>query len=86
MYEMKEQLYAKYGQRCEVCNRYFKKSELTGHHIVERSKGGKISETNILIACKKCHFQRINKMQYNSPEYLELMAHALSHRKLIVGS
>ena len=81
MKAVKEYLYSKYGQRCEVCGKEFRKSELTGHHIIMRSKGGEISEDNILIACHKCHFGVINHIEYDSEEYWELMNKSLAHRK-----
>ena len=81
MTAVKEYLYSKYGQRCEVCGKEFRKSELTGHHIIMRCKGGKITVDNILIACHNCHFGKINHMTYDSEEYWELMERCLRHRE-----
>lgn len=81
MWQMKERLYSKYGTRCEVCGKEFRKSELTGHHIIMKSKGGKITENNILIACYNCHFSKINSIPYNSKEYWDLMNKSLEHRQ-----
>lgn len=81
MHAIKDKLYAKYGKRCEVCGKKFKAKDLTGHHIVMKSRGGEISEENILIACEHCHFEVINKMKYGSKEYWDLMNKALEHRK-----
>ena len=81
MRAVKERLYSKHGCRCEVCKKEFKKDELTGHHIIMRCKGGKITEGNILIACKNCHFKVINKLEYDSEEYWDLMNDCLEHRK-----
>lgn len=78
---VKENLYSKYGTRCEVCGKEFSRAELTGHHIVMRCKGGKITEKNILLACHHCHFVVINSIPYNSKEYWELMEKSLQHRK-----
>ena len=77
---MKEYLYSKYGCRCEVCGKEFAKDELTGHHIVMRSKGGEVTEDNILIACYNCHFGKINHIKYDSKEYWDLMRKCLAHR------
>jgi 5-methylcytosine-specific restriction endonuclease McrA len=82
MRNVKERLYQKYGTYCEVCGKKFKKTELTGHHIVMRCKGGKITEGNILIACWHCHFDVINHLKYDSKEYWDLMRKSLEHRKL----
>ena len=78
---VKDKLYAKYGKRCEVCGEKFKKEKLTGHHIVPKSFKGEISEDNILIACEHCHFNVINKIEYDTKEYWELMHKCLEHRK-----
>ena len=80
MREVKERLYAKYGQRCEVCGKKFEKKKLTGHHIIMKSCKGPITETNILIACQDCHFKVINKITYNSKQYWDLMNKCLAHR------
>jgi hypothetical protein len=80
MYEIKEVLYGKYGVRCEVCGEYFDRRELTGHHIKMKKYSGKITEDNILIACKRCHFERINHIKYDTPQYWELMTKSLRHR------
>ena len=77
---VKEYLFKKYGCRCEVCKRSFKPKELTGHHIIMKSKGGKVKNTNILIVCYYCHFVLINSMKYNSKEYWTLMRQSLEHR------
>ena len=80
MHLVKEYLYSKYGCRCEVCKRWFKPCELTGHHIIMKCRGGNISKTNILIACYHCHFGLINNIVYNSKEYWDLMHKSLAHR------
>lgn len=81
MREVKDCLFGKYGMRCEVCGKEFQRNKLTGHHIIEKSHGGDVSEDNILIACKNCHFEIINNIEYDSKEYWELMDKCLEHRK-----
>lgn len=81
MKTVKNALFLKYGCICEVCGEKFDKNELTGHHIIMRCKGGKITEQNILITCHHCHFDVINHMKYDSKEYWELMQKSLAHRK-----
>lgn len=80
MHAVKDRLFMKYGKRCEVCGQKFKKNELTGHHIIMKCKGGKVTEDNILIACYHCHFIVINSIPYDSEEYWELMRKSLEHR------
>lgn len=82
MVAVKEYLFEKYGLYCEVCGKKFRKSELTGHHIIMKCKGGKISKQNILIACHHCHFGVINSIKYNTKEYWNLMFQSLEHRSL----
>lgn len=81
MHVVKDKLFAKYGKRCEVCGKKFKKQELTGHHIILKSHGGEESEDNILIACYQCHFAIIHQIEYDSEEYWELMKKSLEHRQ-----
>lgn len=85
MWAMKQYLFQQYGQRCEVCGKEFEQNQLTGHHIIMRSKGGEISEDNILIVCCNCHFNKINRMDYNSKEYWKLMNECIRHRKICRG-
>ena len=80
MRTIKDKLFAKFGKRCEVCGEKFKKEKLSGHHIIMKSHGGQITEDNILIACYNCHFGVINKIEYDSDEYWELMEKCLRHR------
>ena len=80
MRNVKEYLFNKYGLYCEVCGKRFDKNGLTGHHIVMKCKGGKISKKNILLACYHCHFGVINNMEYNTEEYWTLMLQSLKHR------
>lgn len=78
---VKDYLFGKYGLRCEVCGQEFGRAELTAHHIIMVCKGGEASVENILIACKDCHFKKINKMEYDSKEYWLLMKKSLAHRE-----
>lgn len=81
MRNVKKYLSNKYEPRCEVCGRAFKLSELTGHHIVMKCKGGRINKKNILLACYHCHFDVINHIKYDTSEYWQLMWKSLEHRE-----
>lgn len=81
MRNVKDYLCDKYGNRCEVCGKKFERCKLTGHHIVMRCKGGKITHKNILLACYFCHFDVINHIPYNSKEYWLLMFQSIEHRE-----
>ena len=78
---VKDSLFAKYGLRCEVCKKEFSEEELTGHHIIMQCRGGPTTEKNVLLACVKCHFEVINKIEYGTEEYWELMNECLKHRQ-----
>lgn len=81
MHNVKKYLYQKYGGRCEVCGKKFEFQRLTGHHIIMKCKGGRITRKNILLACYYCHFDVINHIKYNSIEYWSLMWQSLEHRE-----
>ena len=75
--------YSKYCRKCGTklpYNKEFEKDKLTAHHIIMKSRGGEVTEDNILIACCNCHFGTINHIKYDSDEYWELMRKSLAHR------
>lgn len=81
MHNVKTYLYNKYGGRCEVCGQPFALRELTGHHVIMKCRGGKITIKNILLACYYCHFVTVNDMPYNTAEYWEAMNNFMRHRE-----
>lgn len=54
---------------CQYCNRRFSKTDLTIDHVVPRSKGGKDTWENLVLACVKCNVRKANRTptQANMP-------------------
>ncbi len=44
--------------RCQYCGRKFDRSELTLDHVIPRSRGGKTTWDNIVLACLKCNIRK----------------------------
>lgn len=42
-------------QKCQRCDRRFKMSDLSAHHIVSRADGGSNDMTNLITLCNPCH-------------------------------
>jgi 5-methylcytosine-specific restriction endonuclease McrA len=47
---------------CQYCQGLFHPRDLTMDHVVPRSKGGKLSWTNIVSACKKCNTTKADRL------------------------
>ena len=43
------------GHQCQYCGNHFEVKELTIDHIIPKSRGGKNTWNNLVIACKKCN-------------------------------
>lgn len=54
-------LYARDKNTCQFCGVKLPSSELTMDHVVPKSKGGKVTWTNIVLACAPCNLQKGNK-------------------------
>ena len=54
-------LYTRDRGVCQFCSKKLPSSELTMDHIVPRSKGGKVTWTNIVLACVDCNLKKGNK-------------------------
>ncbi len=50
----------KKGQ-CYHCENFYQKDDLSMDHLVPLSKGGKSHKKNLVVACKKCNFEKKNK-------------------------
>jgi len=46
---------------CQYCGRRFTKSELTIDHVVPRSRGGRDTWENVVLACMKCNVRKGNR-------------------------
>ena len=46
---------------CQYCGRRFAKADLTLDHVVPRSKGGRDSWENLVLACVRCNVRKANR-------------------------
>lgn len=51
----RDNIYARDGGRCQYCATPLTRREATYDHVVPRSRGGLVSWTNIVIACRSCN-------------------------------
>jgi transcription elongation factor Elf1 len=79
--KVKQQLFDKYSFVCWLCNKQFKRQELTIHHIIEHQYSHHTVELESCILCTHCHFGIVNKVVYQSEEYNKLMDKVEEFRK-----
>jgi hypothetical protein len=53
--ELKNETLERDKYRCLRCDKKFKRSELSAHHMKPRSEGGANSPSNLVTLCHKCH-------------------------------
>lgn len=51
---------------CHYCRQKFPVEELTMDHLVPLAKGGKSIKANLVPACKKCNFEKKNKLAFET--------------------
>jgi len=51
----RENVYARDGGRCQYCGAGVRRDQITYDHVVPRSRGGKTTWENIVIACVACN-------------------------------
>lgn len=51
---------------CYYCRQKFPVEELTMDHLVPLAKGGKSIKANLVPACKKCNFEKKNKLAFET--------------------
>lgn len=47
--------------KCHYCENTFDKKDLTMDHLVPLVRGGKSHKKNLVVACKKCNFEKKHK-------------------------
>ena len=57
----KQSVHARDKGRCQYCSIDLRLSEATFDHVLPRSRGGKTSWENVVIACRKCNQKKGNK-------------------------
>ena len=65
---------------CQYCDEPFAVKDLTLDHVLPASKGGKTEWENIVTACKKCNWDKGDKLYAPNrlpwkPEYWQIVAH-----------
>ncbi len=55
-------IYMRDNHQCQYCGKIPKKEELTIDHVIPRSRGGKTTWENVVLACIKCNMKKGSKM------------------------
>lgn len=58
--DQKQAAYAKQKGICPKCGEHFEFDEMEGDHIIPWSKGGKTTDDNIQMLCKRCNGMKSN--------------------------
>ncbi len=54
------------GNQCQYCAGYFPQGELTLDHVIPKSRGGRNTWENLVVACKKCNQKKGAKIPQES--------------------
>jgi len=49
------------NHRCQYCGQRFAKSDLTIDHVLPRSRGGRDTWANLVLACVRCNIRKANR-------------------------
>lgn len=74
--QVKDLLIRMYGHYCWLCLKRFDRKKLTLHHVIPFRICKCTTAKNGMLLCEKCHFEKVNKVEYGTPEYDELMKKA----------
>lgn len=69
--------------RCQYCCIDFREPDLTIDHVMPRSKGGKTTWTNVVMACKPCNQQKRDLLLENTSLSLSQPPRRPSYRSII---
>lgn len=64
-----------FGNMCWLCKRRFPRSLLTIHHVHAFKDTHRTEYKDSMILCQNCHYNIVNKIDYNSNDYWCLMEH-----------
>jgi len=59
--KMRIALYERQRHKCAYCGRYMEFKESTLDHVVPKSKGGRLTRDNRVVACAKCNTRKGNR-------------------------
>lgn len=86
-------IYLRDGHTCQYCGKVPKKDEVTIDHVIPRSRGGKTTWENVVLACVRCNMKKGSKMLQeaglkllNEPVRPHWLACAQFQRKVASGS
>lgn len=86
-------IYLRDTHTCQYCGKVPKKEELTIDHVLPRSRGGKTTWENVVLACIKCNMKKGNKLLHeaglrllNQPVKPHWLAGSHFHHKVPTGS
>ena len=69
--------------RCQYCRKDYRDADLTIDHVIPRSKGGKTTWTNVVMACKPCNQQKSDLLLSQTPFTLLRPPGKPSYRSII---
>jgi 5-methylcytosine-specific restriction endonuclease McrA len=69
--------------RCQYCQKDYRDADLTIDHVIPRSKGGKTTWTNVVMACKPCNQQKSDLLLSQTPFTLLRPPGKPSYRSII---
>lgn len=52
--------------RCQYCGKHFAKADLTMDHVIPRSKGGRDTWENLVLACVRCNVRKGNRTPHQA--------------------
>ena len=57
----RKNIFERDGHRCQYCGKRFSKQDLTIDHVLPRSRGGRDTWENLVLACVKCNLKKSNR-------------------------
>lgn len=86
-------IYLRDDHTCQYCGKVPKKEDITIDHVIPRSKGGKTTWENVVLACIRCNMKKGNKLVpeaglklLNQPVKPHWLACSQFHAKIPSGS
>lgn len=75
---VKYSLVERYGDVCWCCHQHIPRNKLTLHHIHKFCYTHHTTHEDSMILCETCHFEIVNRIEYDTDEYWDLMYDILS--------
>ena len=81
----KHNIYLRDEGTCQYCGKKLKKSEATLDHLKPKSKGGRNTWENLVLACYRCNQRKGNKLLRETGMRLRNYPHRPSRKDLMRG-